>query len=382
MEAAEQTINDYRQATGDWPKRAALILWGLETSRTQGMTIGQICGYLGLRQVKTSGEFSSRFEVIPLEELGRPRIDVTISMCGFFRDMFPSIIKGINRLFSMVSDLDEPEQMNIIRRDTKLNRRFLESSHCEGDIEALSRCRLFGPKPGEYGTDITDTINSSKWKDESELGLSFARNLHYAYTDTNYGEDIEGLLENNHHGVDLISQVRDSTDREIIDLDHYYEFLGGLSKSVENVCGRKAEVFVVDGSGPKVKTQTVARSIEHGIRTRLLNPKWIDGLLKVKYHGTQKINDRFENVLGLAATTGAVDTGVFSDMLDCYVRDEENREKVRENNNWAYISMLERLMEAYSRGYWKATDEEIEMLREAYSESETMAEEASDHPRP
>ena len=382
VEAAEQTINDYRQATGDWPKRAALILWGLETSRTQGMTIGQICGYLGLRQVKTSGEFSSRFEVIPLEELGRPRIDVTISMCGFFRDMFPSIIKGINRLFSMVSDLDEPEQMNIIRRDTELNRRFLESSHCEGDIEALSRCRLFGPKPGEYGTDITDTINSSKWKDESELGLSFARNLHYAYTDTNYGEDIEGLLENNHHGVDLISQVRDSTDREIIDLDHYYEFLGGLSKSVENVCGRKAEVFVVDGSGPKVKTQTVARSIEHGVRTRLLNPKWIDGLLKVKYHGTQKINDRFENVLGLAATTGAVDTGVFSDMLDCYVRDEENREKVRENNNWAYISMLERLMEAYSRGYWKATDEEIEMLREAYSESETMAEEASDHPRP
>ena len=102
----------------------------------------------------------------------------------------------------------------------------------------------------------------------------------------------------------------------------------------------------------------------------------------MKYHGTQKINDRFENVLGLAATTGAVDTGVFSDMLDCYVRDEENREKVRENNNWAYISMLERLMEAYSRGYWKATDEEIEMLREAYSESETMAEEASDHPRP
>ena len=282
----------------------------------------------------------------------------------------------------MVSDLDEPENMNRIRDYTEVNRRFLEEKHYAGDIDELSKCRLFGPKPGEYGTDITGLVNTSEWDDESELGLSFSRSLRYAYTETRYGEDTEGLLETNHRDVDVISQVRDSVDREIIDLDHYYEFLGGLSKSIENVCGKKAEIFVVDGSGPKVRAQTIGKSIEHGVRTRLLNPKWIDGLLNVKYHGAQKINDRFENVLGLAATTGAVDTGVFSDMLDCYVRNEGNRERIRENNNWAYISMLERLMEACSRGYWNATEEELEILRKAYSESETMAEEVSDDPQP
>ena len=245
-------------------------------------------------------------------------------------------------------------------------------------VDELAECRLFGPAPGEYGADLTNKVGSSQWKDESELGASFAGSLCYAYTRRFHGKDVQGLLGENHRNVELVSQVKDSVDRELIDLDHYYEFLGGLSKAVENASGKKAAVYVSDGSGPSVKTQSVKRSIERGIRTRLLNPKWIDGLLEVRYHGAQKINDRFENILGLAATVGGVESGAFSDMLSCYVRDEKMKRRVRENNNWAYISMLKRLYEAYSRGYWKATEEELDLLAHAYSESEDIAEEESD----
>lgn len=379
-QAAEDTISQYEEVAGSYPCSVALVLWGLETSRTQGMTVGQICWYLGLRLVRTSGDFASRFEVVPLEELGRPRIDVTVSMCGFFRDMFPNLVPGLSQLFSIVSSLDEPEDLNYCKAGTRRNREFLRSKGYSGnELDDLSECRLFGPPRGEYGTSMTGIVNRSSWKDEGELGSSFTESLRYAYTRSSQGYDAKGLLEVNHREVQVVSQVRDSADRELIDLDHYYEFLGGLSKAVEIARGgKRASVFVVDGSGSKVRTLGVRRSIERGVRTRLLNPKWIDGLLEVRYHGAQNINDRFENVLGLAATTGEVDSGVFSDMLKCYVEDQDMRRRVRENNNWAYMSMLSRLSEASSRGYWNATDKELELLNSAYMESEEMAEAETD----
>lgn len=379
FQAAEEMISGYHDSTGEYPRSAALVLWGLETSRTQGLTIGQICGYLGLRMKRTSGDFTDRFEPIPLEELGRPRIDVVVSMCGFFRDMFPNLVTGIGRLFSMVSSLDEDEESNTCRANTIRNRLYLEEEGYKGDdLEELSECRLFGPARGEYGTSMTGLVEDSSWESEEELGRSFTDSLRFAYTSGGQVTDVPGLLQRNHTFVDLVSQVRDSVDREIIDLDHYYEFLGGLSKSVEMARGGKASVFVVDASRARVRTQDLRRSIEHGVRTRLLNPKWIEGLLDVKYHGAQNINDRFENVLGLAATTGYVDSGVFSDMLKCYVEDDDMRHRLMENNNWAYMSMLNRLSEAESRGYWKATQEDLDILKAAYIESEEMAEGSQD----
>ncbi len=379
-QAAEDTIMRYKEATGAYPCGAALILWGLETSRTRGLTIGQICSYLGLRMVRNSGDFVSRFEVIPLSELGRPRIDVTVSMCGFFRDMFPNLVAGLSELFSLIISLDESEDDNHCKGAARRNREFLEQMGCASDeLDELSKCRLFGPARGEYGTSMTGIVNSSSWNDEAELGNTFTDSLRYAYTRSLQGHDAQGLLRFNHRNVQVISQVRDSNDRELIDLDHYYEFLGGLSKSVEMAQGgKRSPVFVIDASRAKVRTQDVKRSIEHGIRTRLLNPKWIDGLLEVRYCGAQQINERFENVLGLASTLGEVESGVFSDMLDCYVRDPDMRRRVSENNNWAYMSMLNRLFEANSRGYWNATEEELALLEDAYLESEERAEGESD----
>ncbi len=381
-QAADEMIAQYLEEFGEYPRSAAMVLWGLETSRTQGMSIGQILGYLGLRMVADNGDFPERFEVIPLEELGRPRIDVSISICGFFRDMFMNVISGLQAIFETVSGLDEPDEMNYCKADTRKNREYLEENGiATEDIEGLSAARIFGPPNGVYATTLTGRVGGSSWKDEKELGDAFASNMRFAYTGkTSTAIDSKGLVSNNHSNVDMVSQVRDSSDREMIDLDHYYEFMGGLSKSVEISRGDrgKAAMFVVDGSKPKVRTMTLERSLEHGIRTRLLNPKWIDGLLEVKYHGAAQINDRFENVLGFAATTGQVSSGAFSDMSKTYIEDEEMRQRMRENNNWAYMDILARMSEAYQRGYWQATDEELEALKQAFAESEEIAEADTD----
>ena len=373
-QAAEEAVRQFYENEGRYPESAAIILWGLETSRTRGMSLGQICGYLGIRMVSDSGAFSERFEVIPSEEMKRPRVDVVITMCGFFRDMFPKLIEGIGTLFRKVSDYDD----NAISRHSMENMEYLKKSGITD--KKLAECRLFGPSDGNYGTSITETVERSGWENESELGDLFTDALHYAYI-SRTAREVPGLLRENQKRVELITQIRDSADRDIIDLDHYFEFLGGLSRSVENARGKPSESYVVDASGPAVKTMDLRRSIERGVRTRLLNPKWAEGLLRTGYHGAQNISERFTNVLGLAATTGKVDTGIFSDMAGFYVRDEEMRRRMMENNCWAYVSMLERLSEAHRRGYWDADASELEELENAYIEAEERLETDTDQAR-
>lgn len=380
-QAANNTIEMYREENdGRYPDSVAIVMWGLETSRTQGATIGQILTYLGFRMVSTAGDLDKRFEPIPPSELGRPRIDVSVTICGFFRDMFSNLVTGLNKLFAMLDGLDETNEESSFAKNTRENYGMLISEgYSEDDARDLSRCRLFGPGEGLYGTGgITDAVNSSSWKEEEDLSDIFLRNMGHAYSLKRRGADIPGLMTANHRNVDVVTQMRDAVERELIDLDHYYEFFGGLCKTVEVSRGSKAAMYITDTAGPSVRTTDVKRSIEHGIRTRLLNPKWIDAMLKTDYHGAQHINDRFENVLGLAATTGAVDSSVFSDMESCYITDPGMRRRLMENNNWALMSMINRLSEASSRGYWNATDEELKTLNDAYLECEERAEMESD----
>ena len=380
-EAAENMIGMYRgEHGGEYPRSVAIVMWGLETSRTQGTTLSQILHLLGFRMKRSRMDFAGRFEIIPPEELGRPRIDVTVTICGFFRDMFANIVTGLNALFAKLDMLGESDEVSYFAAHTRQNySRLISEGYSEEDARDLSRCRLFGPGEGLYGTGgITDAVNSASWKEETDLSDIFRANMGHAYSMRYRGRDVPGIMEMNHRNVDILTQMRDMTERELIDLDHYYEFFGGLCKTVETSRGSKASMYITDSSGPKLRTMDVERSIEHGIRTRLLNPKWIDGMLETDYHGAQHINDRFENVLGLAATTGAVKSGVFSDMEDTYIRDRTLRERLRGNNCWALMSMITRLFEANERGYWDADDEELRILKEAYLECEAAAENETD----
>ncbi|WP_202707166.1 cobaltochelatase subunit CobN [Sporosalibacterium faouarense] len=373
---AQNTINQYVENHGIYPKSTAVVLWGLSTSRTQGETLGQILGYLGVRVKNRDNIYKPVYEVIPYEELGRPRIDVVINMCGFFRDMFPNMIDELNDIFKMISLLDESHDENYFKANTQMiYNKLISEGYEESEARELSYARLFGPGEGEYGTKVAKLIETKNWEDESSLGQRYVDSLKHVYTKNFRGRKAEDLLNTNLKSVDIVSQIRSNHEYEVTDLDHYYEYFGGLSKSVEMAKGQRAEVFITDTTNEVVETETVDKSIARGVRTRVLNPKWINEMLKHDYHGAQKIYDRFENMLGLAATTGKVDNWIFSEMHNKYVNDEEMKDRLKENNKWAYLSMVEILFECNKRGYWDATDDELKELQKTYLELEGDIEE-------
>jgi cobaltochelatase CobN len=370
------TLEAYKKEEGSYPLSTAVILWGMETSRTQGETFSQILAYLGVRISEKNSTWEPRFDIIPIEELGRPRIDVTINMCGFFRDMFPNLIGNLSEIFEALWQLDESDEESYFKRNTKrIYKKLLDEGYEEKKALELAASRIFGPKEGSYGTGITNIIETKNWEEEEQIGKAYIDSLQYVYNNRVRGKKIEGLYEENLKTVEIISQIRSNHEYEITDLDHYYEFIGGLSKSVEMVRGKKASVYIADTTGDRIHSESIEKSIGRGIRTRVLNPKWIDGMLEHQYHGVQKIADRFENIMGLAATTNKVEEWIYEDVYDSYVEDEELRKRLIDNNPYAYMDILEHMMEYYNRGYWDADEEKIEKIKELYLELEDNIEE-------
>lgn len=373
---AENTLEQYNKEEGKLPDTTAVILWGLETSRTQGETVGQILTYLGVRPKKKANVWETNYEVIPLDELGRKRVDVVINICGFFRDMFPNIIDDFNKIFNMLAELDEPDDMNSFSKNSKrIYEELINKGYEIEEAKELSRARIFGPEEGQYGTGLTGIIQTKNWENEEQLGTEFIKRLKHVYSTNNRGRNVENLYNNNLSSVEVVSQIRSNHEYEITDLDHYYEFVGGLAKSVEITRGKKVKVYITDTTDTKIRTEGIEKSISRGIRTRVLNPKWIDGMLEHKYHGVQKIADRFENVMGLAATTGGVDQWIYDDLYKEYIENEQLRQRLKENNPYAYLSIIEQMMEYDYRGYWNATEEQRKKLKGVYLELEGDIEE-------
>lgn len=375
MQIAENTLNHYKALHGRYPDSIAVILWGFETTKTRGETVGQILGYLGVRVIQNSNPYHKKIEAIPLEQLGRPRVDCLVQICGFFRDMYPNVLDLLNRAFQLVSDLDETEADNHVRRNTLRLKSTLAGKIADDRLDKVAAGRIFGPRAGEYGTRTTHLIETAAWKDEEEIAELFTSTMSHLYADNIHGERYLDAYRGRLASVEVVSQVRDSHEYEIMDLDHYYEFFGGLSRTVESVKGEAPVMLITDTTKEVLRTETVGESLNRGLRTRLLNPKWIDALLAHEYHGAQKIADRVENLIGFAATTHAVENWVWSAVTDRYIRDEQMFARMAANNRFATEEILKRLSEADSRGYWKATEEERNLLRDRYLDLEGMIEE-------
>ncbi|MBO0992369.1 cobaltochelatase subunit CobN [Bacillus sp. SD088] len=375
---AEKTIEKYLDKTGKYPDKIGVVLWGLETSRTQGETLGQILHYLGIKVTYRPGMLKQTYEIISIEELGRPRIDVVLNISGMFRAMFANVIEDLSDLFMRISSQDETDDENFMKRHTK---QILEQLQSEGidhnSAIELSSARMFGPSENEYGTKVTKLIETKNWEDEAQIGQSFFDSMQYIYTKNYYGKPMKELLTTHLEKVELISQIRSTVEHEVVDLDHFYEFFGGLSKSVENVKGKKADIYISDTTTSQIETEDVEHAIARGIRTRITNPKWIEAMLEHDHHGVQKIKDRFENILGLAATTNKVEDWIFHHLHATYMENEELKTKCIENNRWAFHHMVETLLESSQRGYWEPTEQELNTLRDLYLELEGDMEETT-----
>ncbi|NPV61597.1 MAG: magnesium chelatase subunit H [Methanotrichaceae archaeon] len=382
-EIASNTISKYLEKNGSYPENTGVILWGFETTKTGGESVGQILSYLGVKIERSPGALAPRLAVVPLEEMGRPRIDCLVNICGFFRDMFPNVVELLDQAFNLVAGLDEPLEMNCVRKHSLENLEKLQSEKKNGtgpdlDLKTLTKIangRIFGPRAGEYGTRMLPLVEDSIWKTEDELAEVYIQSMSHLYAKNLHAVKSDAIYRSNLARVDLVSQVRDTHDREIVDLDHYFEYFGGLSNAVRTARGQRPEMLITDTTGEVIQTEDVKDAVTRGVRTRLLNPKWIEGMLKHDYHGAQQVAERLENVLGLAATTHCVENWIWSSIAQRYIFDREIRDKLASNNKFAAVEVAERLLEAEKRGYWKATEEEMEKLRDAYIEMEGDIEE-------
>lgn len=371
---AAATLDHYRQTHGAYPRRTAVVLWGLETAKTQGETVGQILAYLGVRLVRR-GVWETRLEVVPLAELKRPRVDVTIQMCGFFRDMFPNLIDLLHEAVGLVAAQDEDDAHNPVRAHT---RHLYDELRAQGlshdDADDLATARLFGPQNTLYGAGVDQLIKSQAWQSPAELAACYVDSLRYVYTRRRYGEAKPDLLTAQLSQVELISQVRSSRDYEMTDLDHYYEFYGGLACSVRTAAGRQAHLMVADTTEGRIRAEPLQRAIQRGLRTRLLNPRWLDAMLAHDYHGAQQIAKRLEHMVGLAATTEAVDPALFDAANRCLIADEALRRRIEQNNPYALLEVIDRLLEAHNRGYWQPDDNDLARLLALRSQIEDRLE--------
>ncbi len=362
--AAEKLIAHYHAQHGRYPESIGIILWGFETMKTGGDTIAMILHLLGMRILHKKSLWVKELEVIPLEALGRPRIDVMVTICGIFRDTFAGHIDLLNRAFLMAAQLEEPPVDNFIRK---------HAMPASGEETASAPVRIFGPAPTEYATELTTMIEKSSWSEEEELSHAFEDNMNYAYTGSAVQKNpaaFAGMAKT----VDMVAQERDTVEFDITDLDHYYEFLGGLSKAATSHRDEAVDITIVDQTESEPEVEALSAAIERGTRSRTLNPKWIEGMLAHDFHGAKKIKDRVEYLLGFAATTNSVADWVFDSVADTLMLDPEMLKRLQANNAYATSRIAEILLESQSRGYWKADQQRLQQVRDIIIELENNLE--------
>lgn len=351
---AQLLLENYLKKYGSYPETVGIVLWGFETMKTGGDTIATILSLLGVRFKHRKNPWMKDLEVIPLEELGRPRVDVVVTMCGIFRDTFGLHINLLNKAVEMVAKIDESVDMNYVRKH------YVEMKDKFGEF---STARIFGPSPTEYATSMRTLIESRSWDTEEDLVKSYDDSMSYAYLGYRVDKRLDVFSEIS-RSVDIVTQERDNVEYEVTDLDHYYEFLGGLSRSVQSKRDKKIEILVSDTTDGNVEVEDLADVISRSARTRILNPVWIEGMLKHDFHGTKKISDRIENLLGFSATTGKVENWVYDQVADRLIFNQDMREKLIKNNPYATLKIVEILIDATRRGYWITTDQKVDSLKQ------------------
>ncbi len=353
---ARALVARHEESHGKPPRSVGLVLWGFETARTGGETIGQLLHLVGARLRPAAGWLPS-FEPVPTTDLRRPRVDVYLMICGFFRDMFPTLVRDLDKLLRRIAALEEPARVNPLR------------AHVARDADALNDtlagARIFGPRPAEYGTGLPAVVEGAAWQEAAELGDHFAGAMAHAYGERLHGEPAAAALRSQLGRTEVVAQIVDGAEYKLGDLDHYYEFIGGATRAVENVRGERPERLIGDSARHTPRLQDTDEALQHYSVTRLLNPRWIDGMLAHDYHGAKKIEERVTNLVGLAGTVG-VSPELFHRVFARYVEDEALFERLRDNNPHATSDLLRRMSEASRREMWDPDTEQLALLRERF----------------
>ena len=366
--SAALLLDRYRQDHGEWPKTMALSAWGTANMRTGGDDIAQALALLG---VKPTWELSSRrvtgFEVIPLDVLDRPRVDVTMRISGFFRDAFPAQIDLFDSAVRAVAALDEPEQRNPLAARVNKDAAWL-SAQGVADDEAHARAayRVFGSKPGAYGAGLQALIDERGWQNTHDLARAYIGWSGYAYGGGASGHAEHRVFERRLQQVQAVVHNQDNREHDLLDSDDYYQFEGGLSAAILDVQGARPNTYHNDHSRPESpQIRTLEEEIARVVRARVVNPKWIDGVKRHGYKGAFEIAATVDYLFAFAATTGAVRDHHFDLVYSAFIEDDDTRAFLKDNNAHALRDIAERLLEAQTRGLWKSRLNSAKALMES-----------------
>jgi magnesium chelatase subunit H len=370
---AEALLERHVGATGRYPETIAMVLWGIDNIKTEGEAVAQVLWLLGVKPRRDSLNRATDVEVIPLAELGRPRIDVVMTISGIFRDLFGTTMGLLDRAVRRVAELDEPEDLNFVRKHIKEQMATGDFSFDEAVV------RVFSNAAGNYGTNVNFMVLESQWEDSAELGDLFVTRKSFAYGRDSAGRNFDGreakrLLERALSRVEVTYQNIDTTEVGITDVDHYFEYLGGVSKAVEKHAGARPVIYLSDTLSPNAKVRTLEETIKLEARTKALNPKWYEGMLKHGFSGVAEIEHQVTNTFGWSATADAVDDWIYDAVAETFVLDEAMLERLRSLNPHSTRTMVGRLLEASGRGLWKAEQSVLEKLQDAFGKLEDQLE--------
>ncbi len=367
-EQAERLLARHADTVSGFPESIAMVLWGTDNMKSEGVQIAQAMTLLGARPRRDSYGRLCGAELIPLEELARPRIDVVMTLSGIFRDLLPLQTRMLAEAAYLAATADEPLHANFVRKHS------LAHAETHGiDLETAA-LRVFSNQEGAYGAQVNQMIDGGVWADPDELANAFEINKGFAYGVKGTPVKQRELLTSALAEVEFTYQNLESIEVGITDLDQYVDGLGGVSRSIARAKGEEAPVYILDATRGNAKVRTLAEQIDLETRTRTLNPKWFEGMLDHGFEGVRNIEQHVTNTLGWSATTGEVQPWVYQQISETFVLDEDMRARLAELNPKASARVAGRLLEACDRNLWKPDEETLAALQEANDELEDRLE--------
>ncbi|MCS6889116.1 MAG: cobaltochelatase subunit CobN, partial [Chloroflexus sp.] len=365
---ARDLIQRYQREYGAIPESVGISIWGTSLIRTAGDDVAQVLALLGVRpRWQRENRRVTGFEIVPLAELGRPRIDVVCRISGFFRDAFPHLIELIDQAVQAVIDLDEPPELNFPRKHAMLTAQaFIESGAPVEAARREARYRIFGSPPGSYGAGMLPLIDGQNWHNDADLAQVYLKWGGYAYTATEQGVPAETAFAAALSTVQVATKNQDTREHDIFDSDDYFQFHGGMIAAIRALSGRNPARYFGDSSDPaRPRTRDLREEARRVFRARVVNPKWIASMRRHGYKGGLELAATVDYLFGYDATAQVLADWMYEQVTERYVRDPEVQQWLQEVNPWALQAIAERLREAIGRGMWREPSAEAQAAIDA-----------------
>lgn len=359
---ADSLLRRYREDISEWPRSVGLSVWGTSAMRTSGDDVAEVLALLGVQPVwDEASRRVTGIEAVPLAELGRPRIDVTIRISGFLRDAFPHVVALLDDAVRLVASQDEPDEQNFVRAHVRADL----ARHGEARRATM---RIFGSKPGSYGAGLLPLMDSGNWRDDADLAEVYAVWGGYAY-----GRGLDGVaaradMEDAYRRISVAAKNTDTREHDIADSDDYFQYHGGMIATVRALTGTAPASYIGDSTTPDaVRTRTLREETARVFRARVVNPRWLAAMRRHGYKGAFELAATVDYLFGFDATAGVVADWMYAKLAESYVLDPVNQEFLSTSNPWALRGIIERLTEAADRGLWAEPDpDQLAELRQVY----------------